>query len=168
MNGYMLGGSEPFMMIRTRSSGWCWIILEFETGLAESQCHVMCELHYRYNQVEQTDLAINPIPIPPLLRQLQLHMAMRQCVVTPEYQTWLPSITRVRSRGRLARLALFHFLVRSEPQFRAYQSYSKYCSAGQCNADGMCCGGVVFIFLLLASSSSPCYSVHRTRARLRR
>jgi len=84
-NGYMLGGSEPFMMIRTRSSGWCWIILEFETGLAESQCHVMCELHYRYNQVEQTDLAINPIPIPPLLRQLQLHMATRVPDLTPEH-----------------------------------------------------------------------------------
>lgn len=49
-------------MIRTRSSGWCWIILEFETGLAEFQCHVMCELYYRQNQVEQTDLAINPNP----------------------------------------------------------------------------------------------------------
>lgn len=58
----MLGGSEPSVMIRTRSSGWCWIILEFETGLAEFQCHVMCELYYRQNQVEQTDLAINPNP----------------------------------------------------------------------------------------------------------
>jgi len=48
--------------LRARSSAWCWIISESETGLAEFQCHVMCELYYSQNQVEQTDLAINPNP----------------------------------------------------------------------------------------------------------
>jgi hypothetical protein len=71
----------------------------------------------------------------------------------------------VRSRGRLARhartVSSICLSVRN-PNLRAYQSYSKYCSAVQ-RGRPVGCGGVVFVFLLLASSSPPCYSVRRTR-----
>lgn len=176
-------------------SGWClehfWTLLR-PAGLLRCRVAVSCR-HARVvvvlrpepepsRVVERTDPAINPIPIPQLLFSHGDRFA--QCVVTPEYQSTRPDSDSSRAShacvraierfvsSRLATHALFlqfHLLcllVRNPPpQFTRASILLQVlqCSATRTAARPVSGSGVVF--LLLASSSRPCYSVRRTKAR---